>query len=131
MSHVRRAQEDLAMWWNADAGIKDSRTPDGHDRDARNQRILVSTALVVTMALFLASSAPPQIAAASLRGMLFYAALAAMVMAAVRRESFAADYLTGWDQTLMLVLSSIAAGFLVDPHAVRQFMETTRAAAAG
>ncbi len=68
------------------------------------------------------------VAAASLHGMLFYAALAAMVMAVLRRESFSAEHLTGWDQSLMLILASLAAGFLVDPQAVRTFTEGARGA---
>ena len=100
--------------------------------DHRVRQTLLSVGLIASLAFALSSSLPLPVIPAAMNSLLFLAALGTMAVAALRRENPRdPDRLNGWDQSLILLLLAIGSGFLVDHHAVTQFVEAARTGAAG
>ncbi len=97
------------------------------ETDVANRRALLTVALAVAVALLFSTSLPLAVMPAAMETFLFLAALGAMLAAVFRRESMRGPRLTGWDQAMMLLFLSMAAGFLVDQEAVHQHLEAMRA----
>ena len=59
----------------------------------------------------------------ALSQLLAYASLAAVIVAALRRERMFAGHLTRWDQAAALLALSLTAGAFTDPASVGAFLE--------
>lgn len=117
-SGVSLVVEDRTMW-NLDH--KSSGAGSFGDRNGQEptDRRLIGVALVVALALFVASSMPAALVAPVLKELLFYGAFGAIIAAAIRRETLFADRMTGWDQAAILLLIGLASGFFIDHEAAR------------
>ena len=97
--------------------------PAGDLREQRNRGALVTLLLLCTVMLLVASALPPVLVPPALSQLLAYASLAAVIVAALRRESVFAGHLTRWDQAAALLALSLAAGAFTDPASVGAFLE--------
>ena len=88
-------------------------------------------ALVVGLALFLASFAPGPLVAATAAGLLHMMGLMYAVLAALTREPIWPERLTRWDAAALLFALSLLAGMFTDPAAVAEFLATTTEAMPG
>lgn len=84
----------------------------------RTRSAVTTLILVTTLALFLSSTLPPALVPVALKGFLFWGAFGAVVLGALRGDSWRAPYLTGWDQALILLFLSKIAALFIDPEAV-------------
>ena len=98
--------------------------------DPGDKRTLLVAGIVVASAFALSSSLPPPLIPAAMESLLFFSAFGAIIIALMRGEQPRAPHLTAWDQAMILILCSIAVGFLVDPVAVEQHLEMARTDAA-
>ena len=90
------------------------------ERQARNNLTLVRFALLLGVALVIASAAPPTLFAATFSTFLFVFSLGSAISAAFARDHLFAPNLTRWDQAAGLLAVSILAKLFVDPDAVQQ-----------
>lgn len=100
----------------------DDKQQQGVRAQDRNRRVLVSTGLVSLLALSVASFLPSVVALSAFSSFLFYAALGALLVALLHRESWRAPHLTGWDQAALLLALALFAGFFADPEAAREYL---------
>lgn len=96
-----------------------SNTRDGNDATARerarerDRQSLVRFGLLVAVAFFVASTAPPGLVMAAFSGFLFFGALAAALVAGMVGERLLPPHLTRWDEALALLALSILLGWMV------------------
>lgn len=99
------------------------------EREALNRNALWTVGLTGGLALLLASMLPGPLMPAALNSLLFYAALGALILAVIRGDRWNAPHITAWDQALMLLFGSLAAGLFVDPEQVAALVEEVAPAA--
>lgn len=108
----REAQWFTDEWWeqNADPALE--------------------TVLVASVCLLVASWRPEPLFAATLAGLLWLAATAYALAAALRGEGFEGTALNRWHQALFLAGLGTLCGLLVDPEAMRSLAESSRSSVA-
>ena len=89
-------------------------------RQARNNHALLRFAILLGVALAIASAAPGALFAASFSTFLFVFALGSAISASFVREPVLAPNLTRWDVAAGLMALSILAKAFVDPAVVQQ-----------
>jgi len=107
------------MYMNDDG--PDGLSPEGI-RQARNRGAMIAIGLTAALALFVASFMPKPLIAATLTDLLFFGAIGAAVGGMLRRDPLFAGFLTGWDQSAVLMVLSVMSGWVVDQNAVSQFI---------
>ncbi len=95
----------------------------GAGYSAHNRRALMAVALVVALALLLASPLPSALVPMAVENFVFYGAVGASILAVFRGDVMRAPHFTAWDQALMLLFVSQLAGLLVDAEAVKEAIE--------
>lgn len=98
------------------------KTPDQLTRE-RLLGLIVCLGLITLVA----STVQPVLAAPIAGGMMFWAALGAVVAGLfVREPVLQADHMTVWDRATLLLLGSLIAGFFTDPAAVEAAREAVQ-----
>ena len=112
--------------------LPDHRSGPGHGHGQndphllRNRQALWAVAVVLAVAVFLASPLPGPMVPLAIETFLTYAAVGGALFAMIRGDSWNADHVTGWDQAAMLLVVGLAAGLFVDPDAVQAILEQSR-----
>jgi hypothetical protein len=93
------------------------------DFEKRNRDSIIRVALMVAIALVLASTTPANLMMAVFSGLLFISAVVAAVFAMLMRDRPFAHHFTRWDETAALLGLSIATGLMVDPAMLEQAIQ--------
>lgn len=101
------------------------------EREALNRNALWTVGLTSGLALLIAAMLPGPLIPAALNALLFYAAVGALILAVIRGDALNAPHVTAWDQALMLLCGSLAAGLFIDPEQVAALVEEAMPAAGG
>lgn len=81
--------------------------------------ILRRAGMTFAICLLVASLMPQALAAAALKAILLWAAIATGAVAALRREPLDPPRLTRWDEALVLILLGLLAGLFGEPGMLR------------
>lgn len=88
-----------------------------------NRRVLTRFGLTAALTVFLASTMPQPLIAASLSSLSLLAGLVLAGLAALLRERPNGPVLNRWDESAALLALSLLAGFFVDPAAVTEALQ--------
>lgn len=89
-------------------------------RWARNHDVLVRFGILLAVAVFIASSVPAPLFAATFSSFMLIFSIGSALAAGFARETLAPDHLTRWDQAAALMALSLLAKIFVDPELLRQ-----------
>lgn len=93
------------------------------DPNAHNVKILTDAALTFAICFLAASFGGRELFAASFCSLLLFAAFFAAARAQFCAEPLNPNNLTNWDVAATFLLLSIALSWLVDPEAIRAYLE--------
>jgi len=102
------------MWPN---GSDTGHTEHSPDRGDPGIDRLLTVGLVFAVIAVVASTLPLALVAPVMSELLGFAAFAAMIVAAARRDDLFAGHVTAWDQAAMLLFLSLLIGLFVDAGA--------------
>ncbi len=97
------------------------------DRPERPMQLLIGAGVVFAVCAFLTSFLPGALALLALEGLLFWAAIGYMARAFLSGERWSLRRINAWDQSLIMLASSIAVGLFVDPSALESLAAGTGA----
>ncbi len=90
----------------------------------RNAARVIEGALAFAICFLIASFGARELFAASLSSLLMFAAFFSAAQAQISAEPINPGHLTHWDAAVALLLISVALSWLVDPEAIRAYLET-------